>query len=72
MSTDRQYQRLLRIDYTNWRGVRSMRLVAPIRIVFAATRWHPSLQYLLEAVDIEKGDVRLFAMRDVHDWFPQI
>lgn len=60
--------RLLRIDYTNWRGVRAIRLVAPIRIVFMATQWHPGPQYLLEAVDVEKGETRLFAMRDVHDW----
>lgn len=60
--------RLLRIDYTNWRGVRAIRLIAPIRIVFGRTKWHPGPQYLLEAEDVEKSEIRLFAMHDVHDW----
>lgn len=56
------------IDYTNWRGVRALRRIRPLRVVFENNEWHPETQWLLEAVDIEKGEVRTFAMATIHDW----
>lgn len=56
------------IDYTNWRGKRSERLIQPVAIRFGATEWHPEPQWLLDAVDIEKAEDRTFAMKDIHQW----
>lgn len=57
------------IDYTNWRGERIDRLIEPTgRVVFESNQWHPVKQWLIEAVDVEKGELRLFAMGSIHSW----
>lgn len=56
------------IDYTNWRGERSVRRIRPLRIVFENNEWHPDTQWLLEAVDLQKGEERTFALSNIHTW----
>jgi len=56
------------IDYTNWRGVRSIRRIRPLRIVFKNNEWHPKTQWLLEAIDLQKGEERTFALSNIHTW----
>lgn len=56
------------IDYTNWRGERAIRRVRPLTIRFENTEWHPETQWLMRAVDIERGATRDFAMKDIHSW----
>jgi predicted DNA-binding transcriptional regulator YafY len=56
------------IDYTNWRGERAMRRVRPLSVRFEATEWHPDQQWLLRAVDVERGHTRDFAMSNIHSW----
>jgi predicted DNA-binding transcriptional regulator YafY len=65
MSDPKQY---VRIDYTNWRGERSLRHIHPLSIAFANDEWHPETQWLLEAVDLEKGAIRWFALANIHSW----
>ena len=60
----------VRIDYTNWRGERSIRLVKPLRLEFENSEWHPETQWVLYAVDLDKGVERVFAMKDLHSWEP--
>lgn len=55
------------LDYTNWKGERSQRRVVPIRIYFGSTEYHTEEQFLLEALDIDKGTNRTFAMKDIHN-----
>jgi hypothetical protein len=61
------------IDYTNWRGERSERRILPSRIVFKSNEWHPERQWLLEAIDLDKGSLafRTFALKDIHSWRPE-
>lgn len=59
---------IVRIDYTNYRGERSMRRVVPVEIYFGNTEYHPESQWLMEAEDVEKHARRTFAMRDIHSW----
>lgn len=54
------------IDYTNWRSVRSVRKILPIRLYFAKTDYHPDPQWLLEAFDPEKKESRSFALKMIH------
>jgi predicted DNA-binding transcriptional regulator YafY len=61
-------RQVVTIDYENWRGKRRLRRIEPLRIVFANSEWHPESQWLLEAVDVEKGETREFAMKDIHSW----
>lgn len=57
------------IDYTNYRGERAKRIIAPRYCYFGATEFHKEKQWLLSGVDIEKGP-RTFAMKDIHSWMP--
>ena len=56
------------IDYTNHRGERGRRAIAPIRIYHGSTAWHPEEQYLLDAWDMDKRADRTFALKNVHSW----
>jgi predicted DNA-binding transcriptional regulator YafY len=58
------------IDYTNWRGERSQRLITPLSLSYENNEWHPESQWLLEALDIERDEVRTFAMSQIHSWAP--
>lgn len=58
------------IDYTNYRGERSMRRIRPISMNFVSNEWHPEEQWLLTADDVEKAAIREFAMKDIHSWQP--
>lgn len=62
---------LVVIDYTNWRGERSERIVAPKCISFGANEWHADPQWLLFAFDLKRGVFREFAMKDIHSWQPK-
>lgn len=56
--------------YTNYRGEIGRRRVRPVSIRFGASEWHPGLQWLLVAYDLDKGERREFAMRDMFDVSP--
>lgn len=60
--------RAIRIVYTNYRGETAQREVVPQRVWFGATEWHPEEQWLLDAIDIEKGAERSFALRDIREY----
>jgi len=62
-------RREVMIDYTNWRGERGLRRIRPLRIDFENNEWHPETQWLLLAVDVDKGHERTFAMKNIHAWF---
>lgn len=59
--------RMVEIDYTNWRGERSVRRVEPTGFYYGQTEFHPNPQWLLIARDVIKGR-RVFAMKDIHRW----
>ena len=56
----------LRISYTNYRQETRERIILPKEIGYGSTQWHPEEQWLLKAVDVEKGEDRDFAMSDIH------
>lgn len=55
----------MRFTYTNWRGETRNRHIRPVKILFGVTDWHPEEQWLMEAIDLESMDTRIFAMRDM-------
>lgn len=55
----------LRILYTNFKGKTSVRNIIPQEIYFGSTQWHPSEQWLIEAIDVDKDAVRTFAVGDI-------
>lgn len=64
------------IDYTNHAGVRAVREIQPYEgetfvLKFEATEWHQEPQWLMEAYDVAKDDLRTFAVKDIHSWVPK-
>lgn len=45
-----------------------MRRIRPIKIFFGSTKWHKEAQWLLKAMDIDKGEERDFALKDILKW----
>ena len=56
---------VVRINYRNYKGEERMRTIIPASVWWGATKWHPEEQWLLEAMDIEKGEMRDFALKDL-------
>lgn len=73
MADDKSGRHVL-IDYTNHAGIRSIRQIAPVPdgFRFGATEWHPEPQWLLDAYDVRKDDMRTFAVVDIHHWWPTL
>ena len=62
---------LVRLDYTNWRGIRKTYIILPLRLQYTSNQWH-NLQWLLVALDVEKQRVSTFSLKTVHSWTPII
>lgn len=61
-------EQTVQIIYTNWKGETAKRTIKPIELWYGATEYHREAQWLLRALDIEKDDVRNFAMKDIEEW----
>ena len=59
---------VVKIHYTNWKGVTGERLIIPEDMFFGENEYHPGEQWLLGAFDLEKQADRTFAMKDIHSW----
>ena len=60
------------IDYTNHRGERRERRILPQlnALFFDSTEFHREKQWLMVGFDLEKGETRTFALKDIHSWRP--
>jgi hypothetical protein len=64
------------ILYRNHRGEVAWRHVLPLdKLTFMSTIWHQERQWIMEAIDLDKGldelgsmVYRSFAMRDILEW----
>ena len=52
------------VTYTNWRDETADRKILPKGVWYGSTEWHPEPQWLLRAVDVDKGENRDFALKD--------
>jgi hypothetical protein len=53
---------VIMFDYVNHRGVQQKRKVEVIEVNYGENEYHPSLDWVLEAKDLVKNEVRYFAM----------
>jgi predicted DNA-binding transcriptional regulator YafY len=60
-------RRTITFTYTNYKGETDQRRVKPHNVSFEATEWHQEPQPLLEAYDLDRRAMRMFAMRDMKD-----
>lgn len=60
------------IDYTNHRGERRERRIMPLDRPpqWENNEFHRETQWVLYAIDLEKGAERGFAMKNIHSWRP--
>lgn len=65
---DVQFERLIEIDYTNYRKERGFRFIVPIRLEWKVSEYHKDdgFQWILYAIDPEKRAYREFAFKDIH------
>ena len=56
----------IKLNYRNWKGIRSKRRVIPIKLEYKSTEYHPEIQWILIGFDIGKQDIRSFAIKDIH------
>ncbi len=66
MKTKRDDAKVVGIDYTNYLGTRSLRLIVPISLRFGVNEWHTEPQWLLLAFDLDRQAEREFAVADIH------
>lgn len=59
--------KFLKFFYTNWRGEKSHRKAQIDTIYFGSTEYHKEGQWLMEAFDMDKNALRVFAMKDMED-----
>src|SRR5262245_6342733 len=59
-------ERVLKIDYTNWRNERSIRTLIPWRFEFRATEHHPERQWMIIGYDLDRLQWRAYPIKDVH------
>jgi hypothetical protein len=59
---------LVKITYTNYKGITSERVICPKGIGFMQTEWHKEWQWILYAMDVEKKETRYFAIKDISEW----
>ena len=58
------------IRYRDHRGEVADRRILPGRVYYGSARWHPDDQWLLDAVDLDKGAIRTFALANISAWDP--
>jgi len=56
---------IIKFDYINWKGVEGKRTVKILGFYYGSTEYHKELQWLLRAKDLDKGEERIFAMKDM-------
>lgn len=62
-------ERVVVIDYTNWKNIRSVRRILPIRWQFVTNNeYHPGPNWIIHAWDFERKDYREFAQSGIHKW----
>lgn len=57
----REPTQIITFVYKNWKGETRERKVVPINIEFGSDHYHQPAQWLLHAIDMEKGARRTFA-----------
>lgn len=57
----------LKLDYTNYKGERRLRDVAPISLTYQRNNPYHGDAWILEAYDIEKRRVRSFDIQCIHN-----
>jgi len=58
---------LYEMDYINYRGEKSRRLIRFMWFEYGDNEWHKTPQFFMVAEDVAKGKTRYFATKDISD-----
>jgi hypothetical protein len=58
---------IIQFIYKNWKGEVAQRRVLVEALAYGNTEYHPENQFLLEGLDLDKLEYRVFAVRDIVD-----
>lgn len=58
---------ILTFRYTNYKGNTGYRTVQVHGVYFGSTEYHPEPQWLMNAIDLDKKENRVYAMKDMTD-----
>ena len=61
------YHDRIEFDYVNWKGEHSHRKAEVNDFYYGSSDYHKEPQWLLDAYDLEKGECRVYAMKDMYD-----
>ena len=59
------YRDKIEFDYVNWKGEKARRKVEVNDFCYGSNAYHKEPQWLLHALDLDKGKWRTFAMKDM-------
>jgi hypothetical protein len=60
--------RLVVIDYTNWRGERRAYRIMPLGLFWGSNEWHPTPQWLVIGREEGRSLRRTYALSNIHSW----
>lgn len=55
------------VRYTNWKNETAERRIIPRSLYHGSNEWHPTPQYLVECFDLDKMDIRTYALGQIHE-----
>lgn len=59
----------IKVRYTNYRGETAVRTIIPLKVYFGLTTYHHEEQWLLEVWDCDRNSLRVYALREITQWF---
>lgn len=57
-----------KVKYKNWKGETAVRKIIPLSVFYGSTEYHKQEQWLMKVWDLEKGDYRTYALKDIQIW----
>jgi hypothetical protein len=61
----------IKVRYTNYRGETAVRTIVPMSFYFGSTEYHKEEQWLVKLWDVERAAERIYALREITEWFVQ-
>jgi len=59
----------IKVRYTNYRGEVAVRTIVPMEVFWGKNEYHTHEQWLLRVWDVEKGAERIYALKDINEWY---
>lgn len=59
--------RKISFSYMNYKGQFRRRKAVMIGIFWGSNQWHSKPQWLVKGEDLEKGEIRTYALKDIRD-----